>query len=110
MSSENPRSPVHPCACSPCPGGLCPPERLATFLPSIGAAEADVLERMIVQGQQGAALPPPLCPTLQSQQQVLEGRRAARPGEECEMGQGDHGPAPCQDDGDARNLDLVWVS
>ena len=43
------------------------------FPPGISGAEADVLERMIAQGQQGAALPPALCPLFQSQQEAMEG-------------------------------------
>ncbi len=57
---------------------LLPPERLAAFLPGVCAAEADVLERVVVQRQQGTALPMPLGPRLDGQEQVQEVRLTCR--------------------------------
>ena len=62
----------------------------------------------LTPGQQGAALPP-LCPLLQGQQQAIKGRLVVRP-DEGDIGQGDHGPAPCQDDCDAQDLGLGKIA
>ena len=55
--------------------GSDPPERLRALVPGIGGAEADVLEQVVVERQQGPALPAPLGPALECYEHAAEGRR-----------------------------------